>query len=263
MAWHHVLRVRELQLASVAKLILYALASRADRHGYCWPSVRRICADTGLHRRAIQVHLARLTTAGWLIREQRNGQSNTFRLAFERSEERPNNVQEFAPTSAAGLAITDTQDEVAGVIHTEPKALTKAQAEARTSRAPPAHEVRAPAHDMRTPCARGALEEEREELLDHQKKSARGRPVVDKPAGINAANRTAWWHSEAAVMAQGIRLGVTPAAGEDYRTYKDRVYKAWHATRAQLRTEPRDAVRRAQTGSPQTWGIDGGKQIRR
>jgi len=53
MAWKHVLLVRELAaeaVSHVARLVLYALAARADDDGVCYPSGAQIAADTGLHR---------------------------------------------------------------------------------------------------------------------------------------------------------------------------------------------------------------------
>ena len=44
MAWRHIELVRELPLQPTSKLILFALASRANDEGrFCWPSMRKLC----------------------------------------------------------------------------------------------------------------------------------------------------------------------------------------------------------------------------
>ena len=54
--WNHVLYVRDVVkgLSYRARLVLYALASRADRNGICRPSTETIVSDTGLSRRGVQ-----------------------------------------------------------------------------------------------------------------------------------------------------------------------------------------------------------------
>jgi hypothetical protein len=246
-AWPHVLRVRELQLPSIPKLILYALASRADRHGYCWPSVRRICADSGLHRRAVQIHLARLTAAGWLVREQRIGRSNGFRLALgtyapERSVDQSREAEARTEAKVAGPGPARTGTHEPGI-----EMVSKTEEEVRTSCAPPAHVVRPPAHHMRARCARDAPEVEREDFPKEQKKAPPDAAVGDKSSQAHSANGAAWWHSKPAVMAQAIRLGISALPGEDYRRYKDRVFEVWQATIAERRTGARSEDGRAPT----------------
>ena len=55
MAWEHINLVRQVPLQYVAKLILFALASRVDDEGKCWPSIDTICRDTGLKHRTTPV----------------------------------------------------------------------------------------------------------------------------------------------------------------------------------------------------------------
>ena len=61
--------VRSLVLGnSTAKLVLYALASRVDQDGYCYPSVNRIAQDTNLSRRTVQRQLQQLAKIGLIER---------------------------------------------------------------------------------------------------------------------------------------------------------------------------------------------------
>jgi hypothetical protein len=200
-AWQHVALVRELRLPPVPKLLLFALASRADNQGRCWPSVRRICLDSGLSRRAVQIHLGQLIASGLVLCESRVGRSNRLRLVLGPFE---------ANTDARPTAITEGSREAL---------------EARTSCAPPAHDVRTLAHRMRRTGVSRAPEVEREESNDIHEKAAGLCNPVDKPA--TATLSMPWWHDRSAVMLKGVELGVSPNPGEDYRTYKDRVFKAW------------------------------------
>ena len=57
--------VRDLTLGDpMAKLVMYGLASRVDRDGYCYPSINRIVKDTDLSRRTVQRRLDLLSTLG-------------------------------------------------------------------------------------------------------------------------------------------------------------------------------------------------------
>ena len=80
MAWEHINLVRPTALQYIAKLILFALASRVDDEGKCWPSIDTICHDTGLKRRTTQLHLKGLVETGYVIRHERLGRTALLRL---------------------------------------------------------------------------------------------------------------------------------------------------------------------------------------
>lgn len=75
MAWEHITLVRQVPLQYIAKLILFALASRVDDEGKCWPSINTICHDTGLKHRTTQLHLKSLVESGYVIRQERPGRT--------------------------------------------------------------------------------------------------------------------------------------------------------------------------------------------
>lgn len=54
-----------------AKFILVALGNFADEAGYCFPSQKRLAADTSQSERSVRQHLAALEQAGWIKREKR------------------------------------------------------------------------------------------------------------------------------------------------------------------------------------------------
>lgn len=197
MALELIARVRDLKLAPPQKLLLFALASRADQAGRCWPSVSRVCRDTGLSRRAVQIHLKHLTTRGVVVREDRHGRSNVYRLRFD----------SLCDTSSAPLV--------------QGNAGPRPPRGGRTSCAPPAHDVRTPAHGIRTPGVPHAPEVPREVPLRRQRKPSGEHPPVDNRLGCEP-----WWRSRHAVMQRGKELGLTPRPGETYSVYKDRVYRA-------------------------------------
>jgi DNA-binding transcriptional ArsR family regulator len=80
MAWEHINLVRQVPLQYIAKLILFALASRVDDEGKCWPSIDTLCRDTGLKRRTTQLHLKALVENGYVIRQERPGRPAVLRL---------------------------------------------------------------------------------------------------------------------------------------------------------------------------------------
>ena len=69
---HYLFGVRDMDIRDPnAKLVLYALASRADNDGYCYLSINRIARDTALSRRTVQRKLVALETANIVERHVR------------------------------------------------------------------------------------------------------------------------------------------------------------------------------------------------
>jgi hypothetical protein len=210
--FEHIALVREARLAPVQKLLLYALASRVDSGGRCWPSVDRLCRDTGLSRRAVQMHLGLLIARRVIERITHAGRSSEYRL-------------HCAPLRALGAQKQPTNEawdggQVAGA--------------ERMPCASPAHVVRPRAHDMRPGSAPPAPELKEEVPSNNQE-------LADSaPAPVNNVDAKApWWRSRPSVMLMGTQLGVATAPGESYSRYKDRVYQAWRADLYQARNTTR------------------------
>ncbi|KQO76446.1 helix-turn-helix domain-containing protein [Methylobacterium sp. Leaf88] len=55
--------VKRQQVRTTCRVVLTALADRADKQGQCWPSQATIAADTGLAVRTVRLVLAELTAA--------------------------------------------------------------------------------------------------------------------------------------------------------------------------------------------------------
>jgi hypothetical protein len=73
--------------------------------------------------------------------------------------------------------------------------------------------------------------------LNNQKQAGREAAPVDNG---EATSTLPWWRSKASVMLVGAEFGVSPAPGEAYMQYKDRVYQAWRAALYQARNKSRD-----------------------
>jgi Helix-turn-helix domain len=216
-AWQHIELVRELALQPTPKLILFTLASRADDEGRCWPSIRKICQDTGLARRTVQLHLGQLAGRGAVVRDVRLGRANGLRLALQ--------VLQTSASSRPAAKESPDRGQLAdhGCI----------------SCTPPAHLMHPPVHDMHPSCARGAPEVKGEDPPNIQDKVGMSvAPVGNRPKGSHASS-SPWWRSKASVILQGEELGVPAIPGEDYGHYKDRLFRIWSERRLSVHRYPR------------------------
>ena len=203
--------VRELRLPPTVKLVLYALASRANSQDRCWPSIATLAADTGLQRRAVQLHLGRLVQRGALVREVRPGRSNALRLILQALL-----ASVVAPGSSTSPCSKGDQFD----------------GRARTSCTPGAHVVHPPAHQVHPSCARGAPEVKREGVMKLKKKGGASTAPVDKPQAPAQPPQSPWWRSDAGVRAKGAELGLPARVGESSRHYKNRLFKELHELRS-------------------------------
>jgi hypothetical protein len=65
----------DVEVKPTAKLVLLALALRAGQDGRAWPSIGRLCVDTGLSERAVRYAIQTLAEAGHLSVQHRPGRS--------------------------------------------------------------------------------------------------------------------------------------------------------------------------------------------
>ncbi|HBG31321.1 MAG TPA: hypothetical protein DDW98_11945, partial [Gammaproteobacteria bacterium] len=76
-------------LSAQQKLVLLALADRADERDICFPSVARLSGDTGLDRKTIMRAVASLEQAGIMEVVRSSGAGNRYRLVgVEHREDR-------------------------------------------------------------------------------------------------------------------------------------------------------------------------------
>lgn len=65
------------------KLVLFALAARADKYGNSHPKQATIARDTGLSVRTVRDSIAKAADVGLLSRTKRYRQSTVYSLTFE------------------------------------------------------------------------------------------------------------------------------------------------------------------------------------
>jgi len=66
----------------IARLVLVALAERANGSFQCWPSIRTLVIATGLHRTTILRALRRLTALGEIVCQPRHRRSTIYRITL-------------------------------------------------------------------------------------------------------------------------------------------------------------------------------------
>lgn len=103
-----------------AKLVLLALADRADAEGECFPSVADVVRRTNLGERTVQRELKALESAGLLQRRIRALKSSYFVLSIGKDCNRGASVTGGA-TVAGGASVAPRGVTVAPIIITEPK----------------------------------------------------------------------------------------------------------------------------------------------
>lgn len=75
-------------LPSLQKFLLFILAERASDSDYsCWPSVRRICQDTGMDHKTVKQYVRLSEEMGLLKITRGHNRSNIYKLTFVRSRD--------------------------------------------------------------------------------------------------------------------------------------------------------------------------------
>ena len=195
MAWQHIRLVRELDLPHVEKLVLFALASRVDESGECWPSLGTLRKDTGLAQRTVQYRLRSLVARGLVSCEERRGATTVLRLHL------------CEPCASAPPSGVQDADEKVRAVH------------------PPVQHV----HATRAP---GAPEVKKELPLNrHEEKCADKLSTThannaerSQTESGNASSLAPWWTTQAGIDQKGRELQVPPRPGEPYPEYKHRIF---------------------------------------
>jgi hypothetical protein len=170
----------------VAKAILYALASRADSNGECWPSIATLCRDSGLTERAVQHHLGLLADQRHLIRTARRGKPTIFRLTLN--------------------------DVSTGARHAPPH--TDVEGGAR----------RAPYPRTRCPTPPQAMHPKLQEKEPRNKNEVRrDESSTAASASLDMRRSANWWTTNAGIDSKAREIGVASRPGESYDDLKTRV----------------------------------------
>jgi DNA-binding transcriptional ArsR family regulator len=217
MSWQHIHAVRDLELPHVEKVILYALASRVDDGGACWPSLDTLAKDAGLARRTLQYHLSILVDTGLVSREERRGATTVMRLHLRAPD-----------TSATDSGAHGTDADVRGM-HGDMHAV-------REMHAPRASEVKElPLNPQDLPRTR--------ELSTTRAGNSQNSQTPDP----RSSAARAWWVTHAGIDQKGRELDVAPRPGEPYDEYKRRLLEIEKTRRRAEVSTPADARGDAQT----------------
>lgn len=208
MAWAHVQATRELALPPIPRLLMLVLALRANEDGVCWPSIPKLCADSGLARRTVQLHLRRFREQGLIARDVRPGRVACVRLLIGVHLSRA----PLTPArSKSGMSATGPSDARQG----------------RMTCALPAQHVHPPVQALRASGAPGAPEVKREYPLKIFTKIARTRAnLVDKSLQPGTTGNQEWQKTETGITLKGVALGIAARPGETFGEYRDRLLAA-------------------------------------
>ena len=66
------------QVPPSQKIILLSMADRAGEDFRCWPSIRRLCLDTGLSERTVQQVVFELEKGTLIRRDMRTGRATVW-----------------------------------------------------------------------------------------------------------------------------------------------------------------------------------------
>ena len=81
MTWHQARAVLDIEgMVTSQKIVLMALSLRAGNEGRAWPSIARLCADTGLSDRGVRYALDALAEKGYLVVRRQPGRGLNMTL---------------------------------------------------------------------------------------------------------------------------------------------------------------------------------------
>lgn len=89
------------------KIVLLSMADRAGEDFRCWPSIKRLCLDTGLSERTVQQAVCDLEKHGLIRRDMRSGRATIyFLIGVQRREDTPANAAPPQNLPTATTAVT-------------------------------------------------------------------------------------------------------------------------------------------------------------
>lgn len=87
--FERIIAIRDTYVAGPAKAILFALGSRADAAGRCFPSLAQLAQDAGVSVSTVQRALAALELDGHVEEQKRDGTSSVYFVHPQPRSERP------------------------------------------------------------------------------------------------------------------------------------------------------------------------------
>jgi DNA-binding transcriptional ArsR family regulator len=240
------------EMPSGRKLVLLALCDNANQQGECYPSIEVIAHKCSMGQRTVQQHISDLEAAGMLARHFRRGRSTVYRLDVRKFHPSAEYTAEQSPYPAgAAFASLPPQylaappADLAPITVNEPSKepphncqVTRATRLSSTWELPKAWAEWALAHQPTWTVAHVRLVADK--FRDHWTAlpGQRGSKsdwlatwrnwchneqlLVNEPIAAVGG----WWTSDAAAIAKGTQLGVTPLPGESIGAFKHRVQQA-------------------------------------
>lgn len=72
--------IRSIPMHSTTKLVALTIATYADDHDYCYPTIQLLMTDTGLSNRAVCEHISHLESFGILTVDRGNGRKSKYQF---------------------------------------------------------------------------------------------------------------------------------------------------------------------------------------
>jgi hypothetical protein len=243
------------RLPSGRKMVLLALCDHANGRGECFPSIEAISRKCSMGQRTVQQHLGELEAAGILVRHFRSGRSTLYNIdprSFCTPAESaavpnshpistsaaplPPQLSASSPASSAPITIQEPssgpsleRQMVRGTRLASTWALPTAWAQWARQQQPTwtAQHVRLVAdkfrdHWVALPGGRGV----KTDWFATWRNWCRNEVPL---AADSVADSGRWWTNDAAVLAKGSELGLTPLAGESMGTFKSRIRRVLNA----------------------------------
>lgn len=91
-----------------ARLVMLALADRADDNGFCWPSIDDLAERTNLSRRAVQKGIAALVEGGELKVENGGGRHRSNRYRITPKQCTSDGVTDQEPRTSDAVSVLET-----------------------------------------------------------------------------------------------------------------------------------------------------------
>lgn len=244
----------KLAIKPIPKFVFVALADNANDEGLCYPAIKTICAKTSLSERTVQNAMLYLEESGYLKREMRDGRSTHYFISDPRTWSTPTPRTTCTPAPDAPTPAPDAPHPRTTCTHPRTTCTQNSNLtiiEPSLNHKPPdwlsvevwesfvlfRKEKKAPLSDRAITLAFSKLDELRkaghdpvrvieESILNGWK--GLFAPSVQKTPGSGGSN---WWMSNAGIDAKGKELGIHARGGENYESYKARLFEQMKATR--------------------------------
>lgn len=204
-------------IKAISKYVLLVYANYSDAHGYCWPSEKRLMADTGLSRASVQRAKVDLVAQKLIKQERRRNRktgepiSNLVRLNLELIASRERPVEKWDDDLMERITFSDdnpdcpdlgmTLSEAQGMTQNEAMTLSESYLGLGESHAEPQREALSVSRSVSDPSL--SLPGGSDDPRGPERESEKSSP----PAAANPLRLTAWEAAEGAFKHLNGRAG--------------------------------------------------------